>query len=401
MNGVLGMNDLLLKTPLNEIQERYAHQSRRSAESLLSIINDILDVSRAEAGKIQIEHREFNIRTVITDLVELLDESARLRGLKLAFHVHDDVPNYVIGDQTRLLQVLTNFVSNAVKFTDEGGVFIELNLENSLLNGTDPCLRFSVKDTGIGIPGDVQNKLFDPFTQADSSLIRKFGGTGLGLAIAKQLVGAMGGEIGVQSEPGAGSEFWCTLSFGRTDRKSSASHGSEGFPSDVRVFNEIGDKAVNVGCEKTNSNENGIESIAAFSSHVLLAEDNEINAEVAIAMFRNLGCSVDAVADGRKAINAISRNLYDIVFMDCQMPEMDGFEATRLIRERESANSADRLPVIALTANAILGDREDCLDAGMDDYITKPFSHADLKQSLLRWTPHRVFNPGKDAAQEV
>ena len=272
MNGVLGMNDLLLKTPLNEIQERYAHQSRRSAESLLSIINDILDVSRAEAGKIQIEHREFNIRTVITDLVELLDESARLRGLELAFHVHDDVPNYVIGDQTRLLQVLTNFVSNAVKFTDEGGVFIELNLENSLLNGTDPCLRFSVKDTGIGIPGDVQNKLFDPFTQADSSMKRKFGGTGLGLAIAKQLVGAMGGEIGVQSEPGAGSEFWCTLSFGRTDRKSSASHGSEGFPSDVRVFNEIGDKAVNVGCEKTNSNENGIESIAAFSSHVLLAE---------------------------------------------------------------------------------------------------------------------------------
>ncbi len=397
MNGVLGMIDLLLQTPLNEIQERYAHQSQRSAESLLSIINDILDVSRAEAGKIQIEHHEFNIRVVITDLTELLNESARLRGLELAFLVHEDVPDYVIGDQTRLLQILTNLVSNAVKFTDEGGIFIELNLENSLLNDTDPCLRFSVKDTGIGIPGDVQQNLFDPFTQADSSMKRKYGGSGLGLSIAKQLVEIMGGEIGVQSEPGAGSEFWFTLTFGYADRKSSASHGSEGSLSGIRVLNETRDKAANLSRDRTDSDEDDIESNSTFSSRVLLAEDNEINAEVAFVMFQNLGCSVDSVADGREALNAISTKLYDIVFMDCQMPEMDGFEATRLIRERETANNSDRMPIIALTANAILGDREDCLDAGMDDYISKPFTHEDLKQSLLRWTPHREINPGDDA----
>jgi len=404
MNGVLGMIDLLLATDLTGRQRKFAETVRLSGEALLHIINNILDFSKIEAGKLQLEAVDFNPRQTVEEVVELFAERARRKELGLACVFHDEVPTALRGDPGRLRQVLINLIGNALKFTDHGEVVVEvqsskltvpssasapqtLTREPGTLN---PCLlRFSVRDTGIGLTPDGCRRLFQPFIQADGSTTRRYGGTGLGLAIAKQLVEMMGGEIGVESEPGKGSTFWFTARLEQQPAHTQAAQVApvpRSGPPEAKAF---------------------------FQAHVLLAEDNLVNQEVTRTMLENLGCRVDVVANGLAALEALARTTYDLVFMDCQMPELDGFAATKAIRGREAQCSVassqlpagkglpsgpqpatgnrqlttPHTPVIALTANAIEGDRERCLAAGMDAYLSKPFTQDQLRATLELWLP--------------
>jgi signal transduction histidine kinase/ActR/RegA family two-component response regulator len=371
MNGVIGMTGLLLDTRLDPQQRQYAEAVRRSGEALLAIINDILDFSKIEAGKLDIELVDLDLRQVIADATELEAEHARGRGLELIARVHPDVPARLHGDPGRLRQVLVNLVSNAVKFTERGGqVFVRARL---LAESADSSLvRFEVQDTGIGIEPDVRSRLFQPFSQADGSTSRRYGGTGLGLAISKRLVELMGGEIGLDSTPAWGSTFWFTVPFGRAHTRPDAV--APGAPDQAATPPAIvldGEWSVPERAE------------AAATAPILVVEDNPINQQVACGWLRKLGYRADVAANGFEALEALERIPYAAILMDCQMPEMDGFQATAAIRRREG--SARRTPVIAMTANAMQGDRERCLDAGMDDYLSKPVRLEDLDAALRRW----------------
>ncbi|NOT54236.1 MAG: response regulator [Deltaproteobacteria bacterium] len=405
MSGVLGMTELLLDTSLTDRQRRFTDNVHRSAETLLTLINDILDFSKIEAGKLDLETIHFNLRDLVEEVVELHTNSAQQKGIALICEIDATVPPAVRGDPGRLRQVLNNLISNAIKFTDRGEVVLQVQVQSpkskvqsldariqnhnstpktlDVEPGTvDPCvLRFTVRDTGIGIAREAQARLFRAFSQADESTTRKYGGTGLGLAISKQLVELLGGQLGVESEVGRGTTFWFTT---KIEVQSGGAEQADTPQKDFR--HAYTDPSQTVG---------------QLSARVLLAEDNVVNQEVAVAMLESLGCSVDVVAHGQAALAAVARAAYDIVLMDCQMPEMDGFEATRRIRERET--SADllpsapnselrtpnshsfRLPIIALTANAVEGDRERCLAAGMDDYLSKPFTQIQLGTVLKHW----------------
>ena len=388
MNGVIGMTGLLLDTRLDPQQRQYAEAVRRSGEALLAIINDILDFSKIEAGKLDIELVDLDLRQVIADATELEAEHARARGLELIARVHPDVPARLHGDPGRLRQVLVNLVSNAVKFTERGGqVFVRARL---LAESADSHLvRFEVQDTGIGIEPEVRSRLFQPFSQADGSTSRRYGGTGLGLAISKRLVELMGGEIGLDSTPGLGSTFWFTLTLARPEARPAEDAPAAVAPGGAHQVDRVAEPLRVVSGDGT---WHAPERPAAMASApILVVEDNPVNQQVACGWLRKLGYRADVAANGFEALEALERIPYAAVLMDCQMPEMDGFQATAELRRREGTTR--HTPVIAMTANVMRGDRERCLEAGMDDYVPKPVRLEDLDAALRRWLPAAV-DPG-------
>jgi two-component system sensor histidine kinase/response regulator len=498
MNGILGMTELLLQGNLPPEHLRCVEIVRRSGEGLLDIINDILDFSRIEAGRIELDDVPFDVGEVLEDVMELLAERAQAKKVELALQVAQDVPSALRGDPSRFRQILINLVGNAVKFTDEGEVVVRASLEDQ--DEESVTVRFSVRDTGIGIPRETQTKIFDSFSQGDMSTTRKYGGTGLGLTISRQLITMMGGGIRVRSEPGAGSEFLFTVRLKKAGGESvspvvarknlkgvkalvvddngtnreilerqlsswgmqsrSAGGGEEalsllgaamaqGAPFDIAILDYNmpgidglrlagmikqdpslsgtrlillssigirgdGRKARETGiagyltkpvrqsilfdCLSTvaGSPDSGTEGNMVtrhdfsrerqkIEGRVLLVEDNSVNREVTLGMLEAIGCPADAAGDGQEALESIARERYDLVLMDCQMPVMDGYEATRVLRDRERASGGGHLPVVALTANALPGDSQRCLDAGMDDYLSKPFTIQKLHDTLAKW----------------
>jgi PAS domain S-box-containing protein len=356
MNGVLGMTELALGTELTPQQREFIATAHASAESLLSLLNDILDFSKIEAGKLDLVAEPFGLRATLDDALRPLAMRARGKGLELRCAVAADVPDRLVGDRGRLRQVLINLVGNALKFTERGGVSLEVAAERQ---HSDECrLRFAVRDTGIGIPIDRIEAIFAPFEQADSSTARRYGGTGLGLPIACRLAGLMGGQVRVQSAPGQGSTFSFTACLRRA-------HGAEGSGADPD------DGAGPGACGP-----------ARPPLRVLLADDNEVNQRISAALLERQGHQVHAVANGHDALAALASGPpFDVVLMDVQMPGMDGLQATAELRRRE-AGTGRRVPVIALTAHAMRGDRERCLAAGMDAYVTKPISGATLARAI-------------------
>jgi two-component system, sensor histidine kinase and response regulator len=500
MNGVIGLADLLLDSSLNREQRDFVEAIRQSGDLLLTIINDILDFSKIEAGKLTFETRDFELREVVESTVELLGSKAQSKGLELLGLVERTAFTNLRGDAGRLRQILTNLLSNAIKFTDEGDVVLRVSQEAE--TATAVMLRFEVKDTGIGINPQAQQNLFEEFSQADGSTTRKYGGTGLGLAIARQLVGMMQGEIGVESEPGKGATFWFTAHFEkqatalRADEnkepgiralvihQNCSNHNLElhlanlgmrfsavygwrealvllrsealkGDPFRLAIFDLMkpdmdalkfarsikedaalaATRLVMISSVGRRSDRDllryGIEEalvkpvkqsclydclatvlcLGAMSpavpehspnvhtdgqtSHhpaaILLAEDNMVNQMVGLALLEKCGYQADTVADGNAILQALSCKRYDVILMDCQMPEMDGYEATRAIRKLEQSlrqSGPGRDPpvyIIAMTANAMQGDREKCLAAGMDDYLSKPVRGPELQAALERW----------------
>jgi PAS domain S-box-containing protein len=353
MNGVIGMTTLLLDTNLTREQREFAETIRNSGEALLTIINDILDFSKIEAGKLHFETLDFNLKHTLEGTMDLLVEKARDKEIELTSHIDADVAMELRGDSGRVRQVLMNLIGNALKFTDQGSVTVRVRKEFDA--DTEAIVRFEISDTGIGVSETAQTTLFQAFTQADGSTTRKYGGTGLGLAISKQLVELMGGQIGVVSEVGKGSTFWFTAKFAKQSEEIAA------LPATEPVAAKPED---------------------AQNKLILLAEDNIVNQKVAVRQLQKLGYRADAVADGREAVEALQRIPYDLVLMDCQMPHMDGYEATAEIRRREGTKK--HTAIIALTANALAGDREKCLAAGMDDYISKPVRPDELAKALER-----------------
>ena len=526
MNGVIGMTGLLLDTHLNEEQRRYADIVRISAESLLGLINDILDFSKIEAKKLDLEALDFDLSSLMEDFTAVLSMRAHEKGLELFCNIDSDVPTLLRGDPGRLRQVLTNLGANALKFTHRGEVSIRVSAadEKARTHDNDVLLRFSVRDTGIGIPEDKIGALFDKFVQVDASTTRKYGGTGLGLAIAKQLAELMGGRIGVESKKGHGSEFWFTARFGRQAEKirrqsippadlngvralivddnatsreildkhltawgmrpSEAKDGPEalralnqavdaqdpfrvvlidmqmpgmdgaalgraiqqddrlagarmvmltslGTRGDARKFEKIGfaayaakpvrhDELRTVLSLALRDRVDAGEAVQAIATRhtareilnrfkdrkarILLAEDNITNQQVALGILKKLGLRADAVANGAEAVRAIETIPYDLVLMDVQMPEMDGLEATRIIRNSTPESGVhpvagsripiSRIPIIAMTAHAMQGDRERCLEAGMNDYISKPVAPLTLAEVLEKWLPQHNDPPG-------
>jgi len=354
MNGVIGMVNLLLDTPLSIEQRDFAETIRTSGEALLTIINDILDFSKIEAGKMAFEKIDFNLREAISSSAALLSPRARAQGLALTYSVDDKIPSFLVGDPSRLRQILLNLLGNAVKFTSEGSVTLEVREADSAPDSTR--LKFTIRDTGIGIPENVQKSLFQSFTQANASTTRKFGGSGLGLAICRRLVELMGGEIGVTSRPGEGSTFWFTLPFAKPQPNTS-------FPTQHRTH------AISA-------------STTPRGMKVLLAEDNKVNQMVGMKLLKRIGFEVDLAENGVKALEAWKQNRYPIILMDCQMPEMDGYKATEKIREYEREHGLPHTRIIAMTAHAMQGDRELCLASGMDDYLPKPVNIADLQAKV-------------------
>ena len=365
LNGVIGMLGLLGGTRLDDHQQRYAAVAHASAKALLALINDILDFSKIEAGKLDLDPVPFDLPGVAAEAVAVLSGPANAKGLALACHVDPAVARRRVGPADRVRQVLVNLIGNAVKFTDAGSVTLAVTADDGGTDGSSggpDGVRFAVTDTGVGIPPDRLDRLFKSFSQVDASTTRKYGGTGLGLAISRQLAGLMGGTVGVRSDLGRGSTFWFTA---RLPVDPSATAAPPLLPA-ARPPSPAAPPA---------------------GRRLLVAEDNEVNQMVVGELLRRLGYAFDLVGDGRAAVDAVAAGGYDLVLMDCQMPELDGFAAATAIRSAEAAAGRPRLPVVALTANAIKGDRELCLAAGMDDYLSKPIDPQELAAKLQAWLP--------------
>ncbi len=359
MNGMLGMSELLLGTRLDSTQRRYVETIYGCGEALLAILNDILDFSKIEAGHLVLESLDFDPVQVVDDVVSLMGEPAHRKGLVLVREVLPDVPRRLRGDPNRLRQILINLVSNALKFTENGQITLALKAPEPF----QPVLEFQVRDTGIGISDKMQAQLFQPFVQADSSHARRYGGTGLGLAIVKQLVEIMGGNIRLVSHEGEGSVFTIRIRLAPPE-------------SEVPVFSS----------QNAGNRFPALETADLYRGfRLLLAEDTPTNQEVMRAMLAGMGCEVDLVANGAQALHAMQRNRYDLVLMDCQMPEMDGFEATRRYRAFERERGLPPVPVLAVTASVLAEERMACLECGMNDILAKPFKRQELRALLGQW----------------
>jgi PAS domain S-box-containing protein len=356
LNAVIGLSGLLLDTPLNDQQREYADTARRSGESLLAIINEILDYSKLDAGKVTLEQRPFEPRQLISDMADLFENEAAGKGIKLQLSVSETVPPTLVGDVTRLRQILINLLSNAVKFTTHGSVRLNVEAESGQESEEYSHLNIQVTDTGIGISAERIEDLFEPFEQADDEVSREFGGTGLGLAICRQLVEMMGGQIWAESALGEGAVFYVSLELQIAE------------PAQIEARKQLSDTPSDLSRE--------------HPLHILLAEDDSVNQMVALHMLQKLGYRADVAANGYEVLDALDRQDYDVILMDNRMPEMDGVKATRRIR---AELPLEKQPyIVAMTASALEGDRERLLDAGMDDYVAKPVLIEKLVDAILR-----------------
>jgi signal transduction histidine kinase/ActR/RegA family two-component response regulator len=363
MNGVLGFTNMLLETRLDSEQREHVQIIRQSGETLLTIINDILDFSKVEAGKLSVENRPFDVRAVAEQVVSLLAPQAVQKGLFIELRVDPMVPAQFIGDGGRVRQVLLNLLGNAIKFTREGRVLVQLDLQRASQAGATDAIRCMVSDTGIGIPHDKQPLLFKEFSQADASTTRHFGGTGLGLAISRRLIELMGGLLDFSSEPGVGSRFWFALPI---------------VPFDENDVETVQVETLAVAASRATGP-------AHATRRVLVAEDNAVNQRLVKRMLEKMGYLVDIASDGYQAVSFAMAHPYDVIILDCSMPEMDGYQATAEIRRLHQEGALRRIPIIALTANALPEDRERCLAAGMDDYLSKPIAREDLRAMLDKY----------------
>lgn len=369
LNGILGMNELLLTSPLQPAQRAWVETARASGQHLLSVINDILDFSRIETGNLRLEQVDFELRTVIQDVVSMLKQPAQAKGLTLSADIAPpDFAAVLRGDPFRLRQIITNLVGNAVKFTDRGWVSIKVLAQPT--GGGEVQLCITVLDTGIGISTEAQARIFETFSQGDGSTTRKYGGSGLGLAICRRLLTQMGGTLGVRSQPNAGAVFQIDLCLPLAQPSPGVPHRPADNPvSDYQPLQAATDPGWTSG---------------GLVGKVLLVEDNPINQTVGLAMLGRLGLACEVAADGAQALGRVQEADFDLVLMDCQMPVMDGFEATRRIRQLPGQEWRS-LPIVALTANTMPGDEQRCLDAGMVGFITKPFSMSSLHAQLSPW----------------
>ena len=369
MNGVLGCTQLLQDTSLTDSQRQLLETMHRSAESLLVLVNDILDFSKIEAGKMSLEVADVELHSLIADVVTLTSEAAKKKGLIVQVQLAPDIPAELRGDPVRLRQILFNLLGNAIKFTEQGGIHVSVKTVPSNLNNSDAMVfHWTVKDSGIGMTADQQARLFAAYSQAEVSTARRFGGTGLGLMICRQLVDLMGGTITVESMPGKGSSFSYTTSL---------------LPA----------------IQRTTSAQAGKPSIALVTDRatplrILVVDDNEINQVVACKFLQKLGCQVEVARNGREAVESIAHASYDAVLMDCEMPEMNGYEATQEIRRQEQ-DTARHLPIIALTGHASSEDEQKCRQAGMDDVVTKPMTLPTLRVKLERLLAQPAFSVTK------
>ncbi|TVQ01363.1 MAG: hybrid sensor histidine kinase/response regulator [Balneolaceae bacterium] len=354
MNGVMGMNDLLLETDLTDEQRELSELVKSSAKNLLKVINDILDFSKMEAGKMDIEYVPFHVQKLVKEVVQIIDFSSNKKDIEINYTIDPEIPERLLGDPTRLRQILLNYGSNAVKFTKKGSAHFKAELLSS--EDDRSTVKFSVIDTGPGIPKEKQSGIFDAFTQGDSSTTRRYGGTGLGLAICRQIAELMDGNVGVTSKLGEGSEFWFTVSLN--------------VPEQVQKLEELPDHS-----------SSAFKEFSANNNKVLVVEDNLINQLVAKKLLEKEGFEVDISENGVEAVEAVQKTNYAFVLMDIQMPEMDGYEATKKIREMEK-QSGRHLPIIALTASAMDVDRELCILSGMDEYVAKPVNRFTLIKAL-------------------
>jgi len=382
MNGILGMAQLLMHTPLKDEQRDYVATLKSSAESLLALLGDILDISQIEAGKMTLSYKPFDLKQMVQEVARLFVARAKQKGLALDVQIAADLPAQVIGDDLRLRQILSNFVGNAVKFTELGNIAIRVVMGepgepqretairqqfNIPPDHRTTWVRLEVSDTGIGIPADKQEAIFESFTQADNSATRQYGGSGLGLAINRKLTELMGGTIGVHSEVGKGSTFWVILPLFVPDMEQSLGVTSDGLPQTIRHADSSSSPA-----------------FAGTTGPVLLVEDNEVNRKVAIRLLQKLGYEVDVVVDVMEAVDKTATRQYDAVLMDIHMPRMDGLEATQRIRQREQLAGGHQV-IIAMTASVIKEDVERCLMAGMDDYLSKPVRLEALQAMLEKY----------------
>ncbi|HLP62699.1 MAG TPA: ATP-binding protein [Candidatus Deferrimicrobium sp.] len=370
LNGIMGMVDLLLTTELNSQHREYLEMAKHSGDALMDIVNAVLDFSKIEAGKFTLCTESFNIRILIKTAVETFTTTAAEKGIALNCHIGPEVPDWLIGDSSRLRQVIVNLIHNAVKFTEKGEVLVTVNRESESPDKT--VLFFSVADTGIGIPKDKLENVFEGFTQVDGSLTRRFGGTGLGLAISKEIVGSLGGTIKLESELGIGSRFYFNLPFKKSNQTELDGSVSPA-PTGIDETTAVSEPAVNVMNKKI---------------RILLAEDHKINRKLVVALAMKKGWEIMEVTNGRAAVDAVIDNEYhmkeffDLILMDVQMPVMDGLEATKEIRK---CNELKNTPIIALTAHAISGDRERFLEVGMTDYISKPINYREFYKTIERY----------------
>lgn len=385
MNAVIGMSELLLDMELTKEQQEYIEVIKKSADGLLTIINDILDLSRAETGKMDLEILDFDLAAVVEDICKLQAVSAREKKLEFLYLVEPEVPLLLRGDVHRIWQVLTNLIENAIKFTRKGKVSLRVSLDSE--ENSSVILRFIVKDTGIGIPADKLPTLFKAFTQVDSSYTRQYGGTGVGLAISKHLVELMGGKVGLESEEGKGTTAWVTLQLKKQPNQVQGKEpGTRDFKEESREkpIPGVDDNKTKQPTPETGNNAAGDQE---HKARILLAEDNLINQKLVVRLLENVGYRVDSVTNGMEALKALESVSYDLVLMDIQMPEMDGLEAAKEIRKKEKQHGdyADRgIPIIAMTAHAMKGHREQCLESGMDDYLTKPIKPTLLYETITR-----------------